>query len=193
MNKTKYTCDADSLASLLVLERDMDRLSFITEREGSWTGSAWLTREDATDLARRLAEHVGLTVEPEPFQRDATNEDIRKGDLVRVEYARDDLSVTRTGTAFERVMGGWYTSTREALLAGHPRATITILSRPETELPTTPGAVIKIWLGKDWMRVNLGADGYWRGAWPDGDDMDSTGDNLARMRGLGWDRFEVVA
>lgn len=200
MNKTKYTCAADSRASLHVVERDMDRLSFITEREGSWTGSAWLSREDATDLARRLAEHLGLTIEPKPFQHNAAIEDIRKGDTVRVEYTGGDLVITRTGVADIRAGGEevrWTTADNVVLCSAKSLssgATITILSRPEPDpLPTTPGAVIKIWLGEEWMRVNLGADGYWRGEWPDGDGMEVTRVELAGQCGIGWDRFEVLA
>lgn len=197
MNKTKYTCAADSRASLLVVERDMDRLSFITEREGSWTGSAWLSPEDTADLARRLAEHLCLTIAPKPFKRDAKVEDIRKGDLVRVEYARDDVTITRTGVAHSLLSSGWYTVKDEYLRGLNTIATITILSRPEPEpepeLPTTPGAVIKIFLREEWTRIGLGADGYWRGDFPIAGDMELTSDELAEQRGTYWDRFEVVA
>ncbi|RKW71784.1 hypothetical protein [Galactobacter caseinivorans] len=197
MNGIKYTCTIDSRDSLHVVERDMDRLSFMTEREGNWTGSAWVTPEAIADLARRLAEHVGLTIEPEPFKRDAKFEDIRKGDLVRVEYTQNDITVVRTGVADDLLSSGWYTPTRELLFGPNFGDTITILSRPEPEpepeLPTTPGAVIKLWLGEEWMRVNLGADGYWRGEWPDGDGMEVTRVELAGQCGIGWDRFEVLA
>lgn len=134
---------------------------------------------------------------PKPFKRDAAFGDIRKGDLVRVGWVNEDRESTRTGVADSTISGvAWYTPKGVHLCENHsPSATITILSRPETEpeLPTTPGAVIKLWLIEEWTRISLGADGYWRGWWPDGDDMEVTGSHLSRSRGIGWDRFEVIA
>lgn len=129
----------------------------------------------------------------EPFKREAAFEDIRKGDLVRVDWTQSDVTITRTGVAHSLLRTGWRSAGGRVLFPRDSGETVTILSRPEPELPTTPGAVIKLWLFEEWTRVNLGADGYWRGAWPDGDDMDSTGDDLAEQRGTGWDRFEVIA
>lgn len=134
----------------------------------------------------------------EPFKRDAEVEDIRKGDLVRVEYTQNDFTAVRTGVADARLSTGWYTPKREFLPMSGAEYAVTILSRPEPDplpdpLPTTPGAVVKLWLGEEWTRVNLGADGYWRGDFPIAGDMELTSDELAEQRGTYWDRFEVVA
>lgn len=196
MNEIKYTCARGDGHTLSFYPGGGGKSGFRISN-GSSDDFIDLSPEDTASFARDLAEHLGLTIEPEPFKRDAKFEDIRKGDLVRVEYTLNDFTTTRTGTAFERVRRYWYTSGGGSLYTVLPDATITILSRPEPEpepeLPTTPGAVIKLWLGEEWMRVNLGADGYWRGEWPDGDGMEVTRVELAGQCGIGWDRFEVLA
>lgn len=169
MNKIKYTCDTDSRDSLHVVERYMDRLSFITEREGNWTGSAWLSNEDTADLARRLAEHVGLTIEPEPFKRDAAFEDIREGDLVLVEWMLGDVTITRTGVAHSLLSSGWYTVKDEYLRGLNTIATITILSRPTPSLPTEPGAVILVDLPWGTVAATRTTSWLWRFYDLDGD------------------------
>lgn len=183
MNEIKYTCVRGDGHTLSFYPGGGGKSGFRISR-GSSDDFIDLSREDAADLARRLAEHVGLTIEPEPFKREAAFEDVRKGDLVQVDNTRDDLTITRTGVAYYLLSSGWYTPDGR-ILCGYESSAITILSRPEPpELPTTPGAVVVVGT-KTYALEERTADLIWRNLadptdfysyeWPGDNDWTATG------------------
>ena len=87
---------------------------------------------------------------PEPmFKPNATFDDIRKGDTVRVITEEHGVIVTREGTVHE-LYSYWWRNAEGTVIAPSPEAasylnpTIHILSRHTPQLPTQPGSAIWI-------------------------------------------------
>lgn len=95
------------------------------------------------------------TITQEP--RQIAFDDIRKGDLIRLEYpTASGIKVTRRGEAFERRPdGAWYTSEGGYVAAPFTTGTIILLSRPAPAEPKGLGAVVRAAVGESMVDPRL--------------------------------------
>ena len=78
------------------------------------------------------------------MSREITFDEIRKGDLIRLEYDEFGIKSTRRGEAFERRPdGAWYTSEGGYVAAPFTTGTILLLHRPTPAEPKSLGAVVR--------------------------------------------------